>query len=162
MSLFAERVADMAAGLAMRAGAAIGWAWHSESVAPEAAATRQSPPAIGGSPIPRTVDWANKAELASGLVRQQGSAVPAAVVEGSALPGDPRPRAIMAGSALPVDARPRAVVAEAVAGSVIARSVVPPDVVDEARKQAAVAKATRARQAEVSAPHHGQSEELQL
>lgn len=103
---------------------------------------------------------AQRAGVAAARAWHSESVAPAAVVEGSALPGDPRPRAIMAGSALPVDARPKAVVAEAVAGSVIPQSVVPPDVVDEARKQAAVAKATRARQAAAETLH--QSEELQL
>lgn len=39
MSLFTERVGDMAARLAVRTGAAMSRAWRSESVAPKAAGT---------------------------------------------------------------------------------------------------------------------------
>ena len=128
---------DAAAGLAMRASAAAARAWRAESVAPKAAvaATRPAPAVMGGSAIPRPLDWANKAEMASGIVRQQGSALPVSAV----------PVAVVDGSALPRDARP-------------------PYVVDEARKQAALAKATRARQAEDQTLHQSQAhqEELQL
>ena len=155
MGLFTERVANMAAWLAQRAGvatgAAISRAWHSESLAPKAAALRPSPPA---SAIPRPLDWTNRAEVAPGIVRQQGSA----------LPRDARPKAVLTGSALPTDARPKVIVPVVADGSVLPRSAVPAYVGDEARKQAALAKAARARQAEDQASHQGRAhqEELQL
>ncbi len=127
--------------------------------------------AIPRSAVPAVIDWKNKAELAIGLARQEGVAIPVdarpkpVVATTSALPTPSVPKPVVEGSALPRDPRPKLAESTNKAGlapGVVQQggSAIPPDVVDEARKQVGLAKAARARQAAAETSH--QSQELEL
>lgn len=133
--------------------------------------------AIPRSAVPAVIDWKNRAELAVGLVKQEGPAIPAdarpkpVVAASSALPTPSIPKPVVEGSALPRDPRPKttewrnnAELASGLVkqeGSAIPRSAVPPDVVEEAMRAVGAARAARARQAEAQTSQQ-QSQELQL